>query len=251
MRLKNKLETIATALGIELCIFAFVGLVFLFQFDKAKVDIINKTKAIAETIGEQAGSFFSRRKDGTSDEFFLFLDERLGRKKLFNTFEIAPKFFSVVLKRDIEKAKSPDDFKDDFYPKKGYSVGDHYGVISVSVPFALQGRSEPFGIVKIESDTHAIMEKVLSDNFLFYAAVLVVLNNQAFIFYLLLRKRKEVIFEKGYLKEHSIGALKIMHKVLGDIIGDHEGGEEPIKKPGDNSSKKVISISELVEKRKK
>jgi hypothetical protein len=251
MRLKNKLGIIAAAFGIELCIFAFIGLVFLFQLDKAKMEMVNKTKAIAETIGEQAGSFFSRRKDGTSDEFFLFLDERLGRKKLFNTFEIAPKFFSVVLKRDRDNAKAPDDFKDDFYPKKGYSVENHDGVISVSVPFALQGQSEPFGIVKIDSDTHAIMEKVLSDNFLFYAAVLVVLNNQAFIFYLLLRKRKEVIFEKGYLKEHSIGALKIMHKVLGDIIGDHEGGGEPIKRQGDSSSKKVISISELVEKRKK
>src|SRR5579885_753084 len=64
-------------------------------------------------------------------------------------------------------------------------------------------------------------------------------------------RRREVIFEKGYLKEHSIGALKIMHKVLGDIIGDHEGGGEPIKRQGDSSSKKVISISELVEKRKK
>ncbi len=251
MRLKNKLGIIAAALGIELCIFAFVGLVFLFQFDKAKMEIVNKTKAIAETIGEQAGSFFSHRKDGTSDEFFLFLDERLGRKKLFNTFEIAPKFFSVVLKRDIQNAKAPDNFKDDFYPKKGYSVENHDGIISVLVPFVLQGQSEPFGIVKIDSDTHSIMEQVLSDNFLFYAAILVVLNNQAFIFHLLLRKRKEVIFEKGYLKEHSIGALKIMHKVLGDIIVDHEGDGEPIKKPGENSGKKVISISELVEKRKK
>ena len=67
MRLKNKLETIVAALGIELCIFAFVGLVFLFQFDKSKADLVGKTKAIAETIGEQAGSFFSHRKEGTSD----------------------------------------------------------------------------------------------------------------------------------------------------------------------------------------
>jgi hypothetical protein len=250
MRLKNRLGTIATALGIEFCIFAFVGLVFLFQFGKAKVELIGKTKAIAETIGEQAGSFFSRRKDGTSDEFFLFLDERLGRKKLFNTFEIAPKFFSVVLKRDIDGAKLPDDLKDDFYPKKGYVVGNHDGIMSVSVPFSLQGhQSEPFGIVKIDSDKQAIMEKVLADNFLFYAAILVVLNNQAFILYMLLRKRKEVVFEKGYLKEHSVGALKIMHKVLGDIIEDHEGSPEPIKKQGD--SKKVIPIFELVDKRKK
>ncbi|HLE25405.1 MAG TPA: hypothetical protein VI935_07105 [Thermodesulfobacteriota bacterium] len=250
MRLKNKLGTIATALGVELCILAFVGLVFLFQFDKAKVELVNKTKAISETIGEQASSFFSQRmKAGTSDEFFQFLDQRLGRKKLFNTFDVAPKFFSVVLRRDVESGKVADDIKDDFYPKKGYTVSNQHGMISVSVPFAIQGQSEPFGIVKIDSDTQAIRAKVLADNSLLYAAILVVLNNQVFILYLLLRRRKEVIFEKGYLREHSVGALKIMYRVLGDIIQDHEGAGEPSAKQGE--SKKVISISELVEKRKK
>ncbi|MCI0453889.1 MAG: hypothetical protein L0Y68_02700 [Candidatus Dadabacteria bacterium] len=250
MRLKNKLGTIIPALGIELCIFAFVGLVFLFQFDKAKVELVNKTRAIAETIGEQARSFFSQRmKEGTSDEFFIFLDQRLGRKKLFNTFEIAPKFFSVVLRRDVESGKVPEEIKDDFYPKKGYTVSDKNGMVTVSVPFTIQSQSEPFGIVKIDSDTQALMEKVFADNSILYAAILVVLNNQAFILYILLRRRKEVIFEKGYLREHSVGALKIMYKVLGDIIQDHEGDVEPSKKQGE--SKKVISISELVERRKK
>ena len=82
--------------------------------------------------------------------------------------------------------------------------------------------------------------------------MLIVLNNQAFIFYLLMRKKKEIVFEKGYLKEHSIGALKIMHKVLGDIIEDHKTdrveGDSPAKKQ--ESGKNVISISELAEKRK-
>jgi len=253
MRLKSKLQTIAIALGIELCIFALVGLVFLFQFDKAKTELVTKTRAIAETIGDQASSFLTAKGDETSgDEFFQFLDERLGRKKLFNTFEIAPKFFSVVFKKDVERGKASGYFMQDFYPEGGYDVKKHNGVISVSVPFSFQEKAEPIGIVKIDSDTKTIAKKVLADNFLLYAAMLVVLNNQAFIFHLLMRRKKEVVFEKGYLKEHSIGALKIMHKVLGDIIEDHEVGiqvEEPAKKQGDN--KKVISISELVEKRKK
>ena len=81
--------------------------------------------------------------------------------------------------------------------------------------------------------------------------MLIVLNNQAFIFYLLTRKKKEVIFEKGYLKEHSIGALKIMHKVLGDIIDDHKTDHEsPDHTKRQESGKNVISISELAEKRK-
>jgi len=253
MRLENKLQTIATALGIELCIFALVGLVFLFQFDKAKTELVTKTRAIAETIGDQASNFFSNvNEDKTSDAFFMFLDERLGRKKLFNTFEIAPKFFSVVFKRDVEAGKASGYFMQDFYPEGGYAVKRQNGVISVSVPFTIQDqRGEPFGIVKIDSDTKAIAKKVVADNFLLYAAMLIVLNNQAFILYLLMRRKKEVVFEKGYLKEHSIGALKIMHKVLGDIIQDHEIDTEPTKKQTADSNKKVISISELVEKRKK
>ncbi|GBD39285.1 hypothetical protein HRbin37_01559 [bacterium HR37] len=257
MRLKSRILTILVAIGVEFLIFALMGLVFLFQFDRAKTEFVNKTKAIAETIGDQASSFYSLKGENTtSNEFFQFLDERLGRKKLFNTFDIAPEFFSIVLKKDIERGKVAGYFMKDFYPEDGYSVKKHKGMISVIVPFNIRAseKSEPFGIVKIDSDTKSIAKKVIADNFLLYAAMIVVLNNQAFIFYLLLRKRKEVVFEKGYLKEHSIGALKIMHKVLGDIIQDHEGGivnkkDEPLRKK--REEKKVISISELIEEKRK
>lgn len=253
MRLENKFTTVITAVGVELFIFALVGLVFLFQFDRAKTELVDKTKAIAETIGDQAGSFFSSRSDGsTSNDFFVFLDERLGRKKLFNSFQIAPKFFSVVTRKDVESGNAPGYFINDFNSGNRYSVKRHDGVISVSVPFTIQDKSEPFGIVKIESDTKTIMKKVLADNFLLYSAMVVVFNNQAFIFYLLLRKKKEVVFEKGYLREHSIGAIKIMHRVLGDIIEDHKNdGEETAKKKEKDFGKKVISISELLDRRKK
>jgi len=251
MRITNKLITIAKAIGIELCIFALVGLVFLFQFDRAKTELVNKTKAIAETIGEQASSFFAHvGNKATSDEFYLFLDDRLGRKKLFNTFDIAPKFFSVVVKKDVETRMSSGYFMEDFYPERGYSVKKKNGVISVSVPFTVQEDREPFGIVKIDSDTKSILKKVLADNFLLYAAMLVVLNNQAFIVYFLLRKKKEVVFEKGYIKEHSLGSLRLMHKILGDMIEDHitEGEGQPSKQ---ESRKNVISITDIADKRNK
>jgi hypothetical protein len=81
--------------------------------------------------------------------------------------------------------------------------------------------------------------------------MLIVLNNQAFIFYLLTRRKREVVFEKGYLKEHSIGALKIMYKVLGDIIEDHQTEIEPDdKRKSQEADKNVISISDLADKRK-
>jgi hypothetical protein len=257
MRINGKFSTVTKAIGIELCILALIGLVFLFQFNNAKDEFVNKTRAISETIGDLAGDFYS--KEGiqpTSGEFYHFLDKRLGRKKLFNTFEVSPKFFSVVFKKDIEgESGSSGLFMNEFYPKGGYTVTDTNGIISVSVPFTTQAQTEPFGLVKIDSDTAGILKKVFADNYLLYAAMLIVLNNQAFIFYLLMmRKKKEVVFEKGYLKEHSIGALKIMHKVLGDIIDDHkvdqDGGGEDQKKQESAQDKNVISISELAEKRK-
>lgn len=254
MRIMGRFSTILKAVGIELCILALIGLVFLFQFNKAKEEFVTRTRAISETIGDLASDFYAEEgKQPTSGEFYHFLDKRLGRKKLFNTFEIAPKFFSVVFKKDVESNFAGDGlFMKEFYPEDGYTVKDFNGIISVSVPFSSQAQSEPFGIVKIDSDTKAILKRVFADNYLLYAAMLIVLNNQAFIFYLLMRKKKEIVFEKGYLKEHSIGALKIMHKVLGDIIEDHKtdrvDGDDPAKKQ--ESGKNVISISELAEKRK-
>ena len=83
--------------------------------------------------------------------------------------------------------------------------------------------------------------------------MLVVLNNQAFILYLFSRRKKEELIDKGYLKEHSIGALKIMHKVLGDIIEDHPNNDPKVNegKLNQELTKNVISISNLASKRKK
>ena len=243
MRLGNKFSIILKAIGIELCILALIGLVFLFQFNKAKDEFVTKTRAISETIGDLASDFYSEEgKEPTSGEFYHFLDKRLGRKK----------FFSVVFKKDLDPSQTNGVFLQEFYPEEGYTVSDTNGIISVSVPFTNQLQTEPFGIVKINSDTKAILKKVFADNYLLYAAMLIVLNNQAFIFYLLTRKKKEVVFEKGYLKEHSIGALKIMHKVLGDIIDDHKSDAAVVddRKKSADATKNVISISDLAGKRK-
>lgn len=247
MRLTNKLSIIFKALGIEICILALIGLVFLFQFNRAKTEFVSKTRAISETIGDLAIDFYAEEgREPSSGDFYMFLDKRLGRKKLFNTFEISPKFFSVVFNNESLLANEYD-------LERGYSVKDSNGIISVLVPFTGGTQSEQLGIVKIDSDTRAILKKVFADNYLLYAAMLIVLNNQAFIFYLLMRKKREVVFEKGYLKEHSIGALKIMHKVLGDIIEDHQVEFEPeddSRKKSQESDKNVISISDLADKRK-
>ena len=247
MRLTNNLSFILKAIGIEICILVLIGLVFLFQFNRAKTEFVSKTRAISETIGDLAIDYYTEEGiEPTSGDFYLFLDKRLGRKKLFNTFEISPKFFSVVFNNEGL-------LTNEYNFEGGYSVKDSNGILSVLVPFSGTNQSEQLGIVKIDSDTRAILKKVFANNYLLYAAMLVVLNNQAFIFYLLMRRKREVVFEKGYLKEHSIGALKIMHKVLGDIIEDHQSEFEPEdnKRKTQEEEKNVISISDLADKRKR
>lgn len=258
MRIDNKNNIYFISILVELCIFAVVGLVFLFQYSKAKEDFVTKTRAIAETIGDLSGSFFSDGNDNpSSDEFYHFLDERLGRKKLFNTFELAPKFFSVRFAKDINYPNENQGvFMRDVDPK-AFKVENKAGVISVSVPFTIKDMLEPYGIIKIDSDKSAIAKKVLSDNFLLYVAMLVLFNNQAFIVFLLFRRKKEVVFEKGYLRENSLGALKIMHKLLGDMIVDNEAEHSDSKNGSkddvDKSSykKNVISISTIYDKKLK
>ncbi|MCY3985552.1 MAG: hypothetical protein OXF23_00690 [Candidatus Dadabacteria bacterium] len=245
MRLNQKLGLLLKIFMVELGIIALIGVVFYFQFDNAKKEFVTRTRAIAETIGGQATNFYQNRGEAsTSDEFYLFLDERLGREKLFNTFGVSPKFFSVTFTKQQENEMASGHFLENAYPPEGYSVEKYAGKISVSVPFLAPQVEGPLGIVKIDSDTKTLMKKVFSDNFLLYVAILVVLNNQAFILQLFFRRRKEEIaFGDGYLKEHSIGALKLMHKVLGDIIEDHasEDKKSAEKKTADTAN--VISIS--------
>jgi len=232
---------------VELGIIALIGVVFYFQFDNAKKEFVTRTRAIAETIGDQATSFYKDRGEGsTSNEFYLFLDERLGREKLFNTFGVSPKFFSVTFRKQKENEMVSGHFLENSYPPEGYSVEKYAGKISVSVPFLAPQTEGPLGIVKIDSDTKTLMKKVFADNFLLYVAILVVLNNQAFILYLFSRRRKEEIpfvGGEGYLKEHSISALKLMHKVLGDIIEDHASEDKKVAEEKTADSGNVISIS--------
>ena len=70
------------------------------------------------------------------------------------------------------------------------------------------------------------MTNVLANNGIFYLFLFLILNNQAFLFYLWVRKKKDVVLDQGYLKDSSLGAIKIMHKLLGDIIDDHKESKD-------------------------
>lgn len=104
--------------------------------------------------------------------------------------------------------------------------------VAISIPMGAPG-DPVFGTLTIEHDRRRIAEQsVLDPAWLFFQLVLfVLLSFQVCLTVVSLNRRDRVtVFEKGYLKEHAIGALKIQHRLLGQIIRDHEG-EPEIEEP--------------------
>ena len=89
----------------------------------------------------------------------------------------------------------------------------------------------PYGVVRIETSNIPILTEVLYNNGLFYMLLFLILNNQAFLFYLWTKKKKSLDVDTGYLKESSLGSIKIMHKLLGDVIQDHKTPNTENNKP--------------------
>ena len=100
MWLRQNYSTIGKIVAIELSILLLIGVVFYFQYSSAKEEFVDKTRAIAETIGEQASTYFSDiGKQPTSDEFYLFLDERLGRKNYLIHLKLHQSFLVLFLRK--------------------------------------------------------------------------------------------------------------------------------------------------------
>ena len=253
MRLTGRFRLFYKILFVEAAILFLVGAIFYSQFGNARSDLIKQTVAASELIGEEATVYAVHTTTPTSSEFYAFLNTKHGSGGLFKTFEVPPSSFRVAFAREGRLQGR----ENSFYFEKGYAINDEGGMYSISVPF-LAG--EPYGgIVTIETPRSALVSKVLRDNLLLYLALFIVLNNQVFILHYLISKRQQNIIDKGYtkpyMKQHSIGALKVMRKILEEIIEDHPG---EVKKnapaadagnpPAEEEPKKVISLSRFLNK---
>ena len=89
---------------VELGIVALIGVVFYFQFDNAKKEFVTRDTSHRGNDRRSGDQFLpgTVERSPTSNEFYLFLDQRLGREKLFNTFGVSPKFFSVTFRKQQE-----------------------------------------------------------------------------------------------------------------------------------------------------
>ncbi|QMU56540.1 MAG: hypothetical protein GKS04_05305 [Candidatus Mycalebacterium zealandia] len=254
MRLIGRLGLFYKVLFIEAAILFLVGAVFYSQFSSAKSDVITKTVATSELIGNEAAEFAVHNINPTSAEFYSFLRTKHGSAGVFKTFNVVPSSFDVAFTKENFQGRQTRQL---YSEERGYGVRDKGGVFTVSAPFLVGTDGNPYGVVTINSSKTLIMKQVLKDNLLLYIALLVVLNNQVFILhYFATKRQKEIIdkhYAKPYMKQHSVGALKVMRKILEEIIDDCpeepkiiETAAEDSKDAEKTGSKKVISLSRFI-----
>lgn len=227
---------------LQVIIFSFIFTLFIFNFNQRRE--VNKTqsKALATVIAEQATKYFEISKNNfSSKEFFSYLDKQIGVDKLTNAFNLnPPELLTIFFRSDIEKgyvnAGTDDNLKKDDNSSLNKSTKYFFNNKYVAIkPFFLKNSDSPFGVVRIETSNIPILVDVLSSNGIFYLFLFLILNNQAFLFYLWIRKKKDVVLDKGYLKESSLGSIKIMHKLLGDVIEDHNSQDSSESKAPKNN----------------
>jgi|TARA_B110000263_G_scaffold242249_1_gene247507 hypothetical protein len=214
---------------IQLIIFSFIFTLFVFSFNQRREVSKNQSKALASIIAEQASNYFEENnRNFSSNDFFNFLDNQIGVQKLTNAFNVnPPEILTIYFRTDIIKGKVDAGTdsrlnKDDNSPlnrSNKFFFNNKYVAIK---PFFVGTSDTPYGVVRIETSNIPILTEVLYNNGIFYMLLFLILNNQAFLFYLWMRKKRSLDVDTGYLKESSLGSIKIMHKLLSDVIEDHK-----------------------------
>lgn len=194
---------------------------------------VRRNRAIAQALGKHAGEFFAARKDQNGEfslrELNAFLAERLGRGKLFDEGAGRAESFEVYRLQDLKLGRIRPEILDSVDFSEPYTIRDDGSTITVTVPFALtetqvQSAEDFYGIVRIPAHRARMYRALLERNAALYLTVGFLFAAQLILGYLLmLKRRREIIFERGYLREHALGALKLQRQILDGIIQDHEG----------------------------
>lgn len=227
------------------------------EFDRAEQRVVLQSRVDGEHAVNEAEAFFRARPNA-------------------NVREAGPAFFSEMNKRRTPTViETGEQWRPEFQQAPRAEVGALASAsdaaklrpaqvdvirtlrkVAISIPMGAAG--DPiFGTLVIEHDRRRIAEQsVLDPAWLFFQLVLfVLLSFQVCLTVVSLNRRDRVtVFEKGYLKEHAIGALKIQHRLLGQIIRDHEGEPEEVESPvpvrpaNESGRGKVIQLDKLARK---
>jgi hypothetical protein len=151
--------------------------------------------------------------------------------------------FEVSLKDDIDRSSDPH-LKHAFYYPQANRTQEYKNTIAVNLPLFREGEKAPYGMIRVVHDIKNLPRDIFYKNLLSYILIWIFFNGFLFaLIFLVFRKPKEsvVYLEKGYLKEYALGALKLHHKILSQIIEDHESDRKS-GSPGNQERPTVIKL---------
>ena len=212
-------------LVIEILILSFISTIFIFNFNLERESLKKQSKQFTELVANQAGIFFSN-KDNNPNNFINYLDSSIGIDELSSAFAITkPDIISIYFKEDIDSGNVNAGVNSDYQK-------DTQNEINQNIKFFFNNKYvaiRPFydmdkfflGVVRVEIDNIPLILRTLSTNAVFYLLLFLILNNQAFLFYLWTKKKRPQVDDISYIKESSLGSIKIMQKIINQILEDH------------------------------
>ncbi len=218
-----------TLAALEVLLLLAIGAGLRHQFSREIDGVVRRNLKVAEMISRHAAAYFAGLEAGHKEfrlrELNEYLSAQLGKGKLFEDDMRRAGSFEVYRLQDLKLGRVRPEIVEAVDFDQPYTVQRDGKNVTVTVPFALDGREAYYGIVRIPTPASAIYGSLLAKNVSVYLTVAFLFGAQAILSWLLLSKRRrEILFEKGYLREHALGALKLQRRILDGIIQDHEGG---------------------------
>lgn len=245
------LKKAGVIIGGELILFLGLFGLFALQKDQEKSELITRSNMVALFYANPAHSYQeSYRREfydlGYSGPGAIFKNQLRGKNvNSYNQVKFSE--FAVILKNDIDGSSDPH-LKHAFYYPNVNRIQEYNDTVAVNLPLFRDGEKTPYGLIRIEHNLKNMPRDIFYKNLLSYILIGIFFNGflLALIFGMF-RKPKEtlVYLEKGYLKDYALGALKLHHKILSQIIEDHESdrrGPEKDEKTGNPGSPGVIKL---------
>ena len=217
-----------TLAALEVLLLLAIGAGLRHQFAQEIDGVVRRNRKVAEMISRHAAVYFtdleSKGKEFRLRELNEYLGSQLGTGKLFEDDARRAGSFEVYRLQDLKLGRVRPEIVEAVDFDQSYTVQNDGKSITVTVPFALDGEEAYYGIVRIPAPVSGIYSSLLAKNVSVYLTVAFLFGAQLILSWLLLAKRRrEILFEKGYLREHALGALKLQRQILDGIIQDHEG----------------------------
>jgi hypothetical protein len=224
----GRLKAVAAILLAQVILVAFFGTMFRFQVLNEKRQLIMNSSVVVQFYSYQPNPYLTSYSRyfynfGYPTVTSLFEDPMRPRQNR-SMDEANFSRFSILLEDEIAKS-SDSKIKEAFLHPPQNRIQEYGDTLAINALLTRDADRKPYGLVRISHNIKNLPRDVFFKNALLYFVVVFLYNSLIVLIFLYLSHRKRpllVSLDRGYLHDHAIGALKLQHRILGDIIADHE-----------------------------